>query len=165
MGGFHPDLYPGTPPFLSAWERRSGAGIVGRKRLGGQHLNLFAQATAGRQPRSRHWSALSAATHVSYNNDDMKFAVIADYDAADPQLPVVRPVHREYLTKLRDAGKLAFSGPFTDHGGALIMLEAESKEEAAAIVYADPFVKAGVFKSWGLRPWNPVFANKALLPD
>ena len=37
----------------------------------------------------------------------MKFAVIADYDAADPQLPVVRPVHREYLTKLRDAGKLA----------------------------------------------------------
>jgi len=95
----------------------------------------------------------------------MKFAVIADYDAADPQLAVVRPVHREYLTKLRDAGKLAFSGPFTDHGGALIMLEAETKEEAAAIVDADPFVKSGVFKSWVIRPWNPVFTNKALLPD
>ena len=95
----------------------------------------------------------------------MKFAVIADYDAADPQLPVVRPVHREYLTKLRDAGKLAFSGPFTDHGGALIMLEAETKEEAAAIVDADPFVKAGVFKSWVIRPWNPIFVNKGLLPD
>ena len=35
----------------------------------------------------------------------------------------VRPVHREYLTKLRDAGKLVISGPLTDSGGALIVLE------------------------------------------
>jgi len=95
----------------------------------------------------------------------MKFAVIADYDAADPQLATVRPVHREYLTKLRDAGKLVISGPLTDHGGALIVLETESKEEAAAIVDNDPFVKSGVFKSWVIRPWNPIFVNKALLPD
>lgn len=94
----------------------------------------------------------------------MKFAVIADYDANDPQLAAVRPVHREYLTKLRDAGKLAISGPLTD-GGALIVLEAESKEEAAAMVDADPFVKAGVFKSWVIRPWNPVFINRSLLPE
>jgi hypothetical protein len=95
----------------------------------------------------------------------MKFAVIADYDAADPQLPTVRPVHREYLTKLRDAGKLVISGPLTDSCGALIVLETESKEEAAAIVDADPFVKSGVFKSWVIRPWNPIFVNKGLLPD
>jgi uncharacterized protein YciI len=95
----------------------------------------------------------------------MKFAVIADYDAADPQLATVRPVHREYLTKLRDTGKLVISGPLTDRGGALIVLEAESKEEAAAIVDADPFAKSGVFKSWVIRPWNPIFVNKALLPD
>jgi uncharacterized protein YciI len=96
---------------------------------------------------------------------DMKFALIADYDAADPQLAVVRPVHREYLTKLRDAGKLVISGPLTDRGGALIVYETESKEEAVAIVDADPFVKSGVFKSWVIRPWNPIFVNKALLPD
>jgi uncharacterized protein YciI len=95
----------------------------------------------------------------------MKFAVIADYDAADPQLATVRPVHREYLTKLHGAGKLVISGPLTDHGGALIVLETESKEEAAAIVDNDPFVKSGVFKSWVIRPWNPIFVNKALLPD
>jgi len=95
----------------------------------------------------------------------MKFAVIVDYDANDPQVPVVRPVHREYLTKLREAGKLAISGPFTDSGGALIVLEADSKEEAAAIVAVDPFVKAGVFKSWVIRPWNPVIVNRSLLPE
>lgn len=94
----------------------------------------------------------------------MKFAVIADYDANDPQLAVVRPVHREYLAKLRDAGKLAISGPLTD-GGALIILEADSKEEATAIVDADPFVKAGVFKSWVIRPWNPIIINRSLLPE
>jgi uncharacterized protein YciI len=111
------------------------------------------------------FAAPSAAIRLSYNSVDMKFAVIADYDAADPQLATVRPVHREYLTKLRDTGKLVISGPLTDHGGALIVLETESKEEAAAIVDADPFVKSGVFKSWVIRPWNPIFVNKALLPD
>jgi uncharacterized protein YciI len=36
----------------------------------------------------------------------MKFAVIVDYDAADPKAPVVRPAHREYLTQQRTNGKL-----------------------------------------------------------
>ena len=45
------------------------------------------------------------------------------------------------------------------------MLEAETKEEAAAIVDADPFVKAGVFKSWVIRPWTPIFVNRSLLPE
>ena len=107
----------------------------------------------------------ATAARLSYNNLDMKFAVIADYDAADPQLAVVRPVHREYLTKLRDAGKLVLSGPLTDSGGALIVLETDSKEQAAAIVDADPFAKSGVYKSWVIRPWNPIVVNKALLPD
>jgi hypothetical protein len=102
---------------------------------------------------------------VSYNGGDMKFALIADYDATDPQVAQVRPVHREYLTKLREAGKLVISGPFTDSGGALIIYEADSKEEATALVDADPFVKAGVFKSRVIRPWNPVFINRSLLPE
>ncbi|MEO8053394.1 MAG: YciI family protein [Acidobacteriota bacterium] len=95
----------------------------------------------------------------------MKFALIADYDATDPRVSEVRPVHREYLAKLRDAGKLVLSGPFTDSGGALIIYEADSKEEAAAIVDADPFTKAGVLKNRVIRPWNPVMVNRSLLPD
>ena len=50
----------------------------------------------------------------------MKFAAIIDYKPDDPQLPTVRPVHRQYLAELRDKGKLAISGPFTEGGGALI---------------------------------------------
>ena len=67
---------------------------------------------------------------------NMKFAVIVDYNPDDPKVPVVRPAHREYLTGLRANGKLAISGPFTEGGGALIVLEADSKEQAAALMDA-----------------------------
>jgi uncharacterized protein YciI len=95
----------------------------------------------------------------------MKFAVIVDYDAADPNVPVVRPAHREYLSELRANGKLVISGPFTEGGGALIVMEADTKEEVAALMAADPFVKKGVFKTWVVRPWNPIFVNRNLLPE
>ena len=95
----------------------------------------------------------------------MKFAVIAEYDPNDPKLAEVRPVHRKYLAELHANGKLAISGPFTEGGGALIVLEADSIEEAEAMVEADPFVKEGVFRSQVIRPWNPIFINHDILPQ
>ena len=95
----------------------------------------------------------------------MKFAAIIDYKPDDPQLATVRPVHRQYLAGLRDQGKLAISGPFTEGGGALIVYEAESKDEAEALYQADPFTTAGVFQSHVIRPWNPVFINRSILPE
>jgi uncharacterized protein YciI len=95
----------------------------------------------------------------------MKFAVIADYNPDDPKLGEVRPVHRKYLGELREKGKLAISGPFTEGGGALIVLEAESKDEAESIVRADPFTTSGVFRSYVIRPWNPIFVNRSVLPE
>jgi hypothetical protein len=95
----------------------------------------------------------------------MKYAVIVNYKPDDPRLAEVRPVHRQYLADLRDKGKLAISGPFTEGGGALIIFEAESKEEAEAMYQADPFTKAGVFNSPVIRPWNPIMINRSLLPE
>ena len=93
----------------------------------------------------------------------MKFAVIVDYKPDDPKVGEVRPVHRKYLAELRDKGKLVISGPFTEGGGALIILEADSKEEAEAMYRADPFTLAGVFQSPVIRPWNPIMVNLDLL--
>jgi len=95
----------------------------------------------------------------------MKFAITVDFKADDPRLPEIRPAHRQYLTDLVAQGKLVVSGPFTEGGGALIVLEAGSKEEADTILKADPFAKAGVFTSWVIRPWNPLFINRSLLPE
>lgn len=86
----------------------------------------------------------------------MKYAAFIEYDNRD-QIPAVRPKHREYLTSLKEQGKLFASGPFTDDSGALIIYEAESEAEARELIEGDPFHQAGVFAKIDLREWNKVF--------
>jgi uncharacterized protein YciI len=95
----------------------------------------------------------------------MKFAAVVHFKADDPRLPEFRPAHRQYLATLFEQGKLVLSGPFTEGGGALIVLETATKDDAEAILRADPFTQAGVFTSWDMHPWNILFAKKELLPD
>ncbi len=87
----------------------------------------------------------------------MKYAAIIEYITDQDRVQSVRPVHREYLAKLKEQGRLAASGPFADGSGALIIYEADSPEQAEALLKDDPFCKAGVFVSWQIRPWNQVF--------
>lgn len=86
----------------------------------------------------------------------MKFATFFEYANAD-QIAATRPAHREYLTKLREQGKLAAAGPFDDDSGALIIYEAASTEEAEALIRDDPFHSAGVFARYTIKPWRQVF--------
>jgi uncharacterized protein YciI len=94
----------------------------------------------------------------------MKFAAIIEYTQDKAKIAEVRPVHRQYLTGLREKGQLALAGPFTDDSGALIVYEAGTKGEAEKLLQGDPFHANGIFLKWQLRPWNTVMANKALLP-
>jgi hypothetical protein len=94
----------------------------------------------------------------------MKFAAVYDYLQDATVVTAHRPAHRQYLTNLLAAGQLVCAGPFTDGSGALIVYEAPDAAAAEAIIRADPFCAAGVFLGWKLYPWNPVFANPALLP-
>jgi hypothetical protein len=94
----------------------------------------------------------------------MKFAATIEYIQDKDKVEALRPAHRAYLRGLIEQGKLAISGPFTDGYGALIVYEAGSAEEAEATLKADPFHDGGVFVRWTIRPWNPVMANRDLLP-
>ena len=94
----------------------------------------------------------------------MKFAAVIEYLQDKAKIAEIRPVHRQYLTSLKEQGKLAVSGPFTDDYGALIVYEAETKEEAEKILQGDPFHAAGIFVQWTIRPWNPVICNRELFP-
>jgi uncharacterized protein YciI len=94
----------------------------------------------------------------------MKYAAIIEYSRDKEKIASVRPVHRQYLTSLRERGQLAISGPFTDDSGALIVYEAASAEEAEKLLQADPFHDSGIFLSYVIRPWNPVIANRELFP-
>ena len=93
----------------------------------------------------------------------MKFAAVIAYDPQDSRLAEVRPPHRKYLAELLEKNLLVISGPFTEGGGALIVYETATKEEAETLLRADPFTTSGVFTSWTIRPWNPIFFNNGLL--
>lgn len=94
----------------------------------------------------------------------MKFAAVIEYIADKEKIAALRPTHRQYLQSLVQQGKLAISGPFLDDYGALIVYEANSVAEAEASLKGDPFHAGGVFVRWTIRPWNPVIANRDLLP-
>ena len=94
----------------------------------------------------------------------MKYAAVIEYSQDKAKVEAARPAHRVYLAGLLEKDQLFAAGPFLDDYGALIIYEADSAEAAEAILKADPFHAGGIFLSWVLRPWNPVIANKDLLP-
>jgi uncharacterized protein YciI len=92
----------------------------------------------------------------------MKFPAIIEYIADKAKIAEIRPLHRQYLTMLQEKGQLAASGPFTDDSGALIIYEANTREEAEALLKADPFNQNGVFVSYQIKPWKPVIFTPRL---
>jgi uncharacterized protein YciI len=90
----------------------------------------------------------------------MLWAAVIRYGNPD-KIKEVRPVHRQYLSALRERGKLWASGPFVDDSGALIIYQVESEEEARQLIEGDPFFAAGVFQDIQPKPWNIVFTPPA----
>jgi uncharacterized protein YciI len=67
-----------------------------------------------------------------------------------------RPEHLAYLKGLGEA--LVLAGPFTEEdgtsmNGSLIVVEADSLDDARRMLEGDPFAKAGIFASVEIRPW------------
>jgi hypothetical protein len=89
----------------------------------------------------------------------VRWAAFHEYVPEPERVNAARPAHRAYLTKLLDAGQLAYAGPFEDGTGALIVYECATREEAEALIAADPFQAAGVFHRHTLKAWKQVFAT------
>ena len=71
----------------------------------------------------------------------------------------IRPLHREYLRSLLDAGKLHESGPYVDNSGALIIYEAADLAEVQELVATDPYAKAGIIRGATILEWNVVISR------
>lgn len=94
----------------------------------------------------------------------MLYAIICNDKPNSLQLRMdTRSTHLEYLDGLGDA--LTLAGPFLDAegkpNGSLVVVEAESLEQAKEIAENDPYAKAGLFASSDVRPWNWVIKNPA----
>jgi uncharacterized protein YciI len=94
----------------------------------------------------------------------MRFAAVIEYIQDRDRIEAIRPVHRQYLLSLLGKGQLAIAGPFTDDHGALIVYEANTADEAEALLKGDPFHANGIFARWVIRPWKVVMSNHELLP-
>lgn len=92
------------------------------------------------------------------------FAIEATYapDAAETRQPV-RPQHLARLADLRDRGIVIEAGGFADMSGSLLLVRAETEEEALAIARDDVYMKSGVWVELRVRRFGRV-VREAELP-
>ncbi|MFQ6157988.1 MULTISPECIES: YciI-like protein [Sinorhizobium] len=94
----------------------------------------------------------------------MLFALLCTDKPGALQLRVdTRPDHVAYLNDLNARGILKIAGPFLDADGkptgSLVIVKADTLEEARALAEADPYAKAGLFANVEIKAYNWVFNN------
>lgn len=92
----------------------------------------------------------------------MLFAMIAkDRPGSGEQRTAVRPAHLDHLNSLGD--KLVLAGALLGEDGvpegSLMVIEAETIADATASFLADPFIEAGIFGSYEIKPWRLAINN------
>lgn len=85
------------------------------------------------------------------------YAVTYLYTAPAEQIAEIRPIHRQWLSKLLEQEILLASGPMLDTPEALLIFRSDSAEELARLLDNDPFDIAGCIGSRTIQAWNPVF--------
>ena len=97
----------------------------------------------------------------------MLYAIIAeDVENSLEKRLAARPDHVERLQQLQAEGRVILAGPHpaidsTDPGtngftGSLIVAEFDSLESAIAWAQDDPYIKAGVYATVTVKPFNQV---------
>jgi uncharacterized protein YciI len=84
--------------------------------------------------------------------------VILGFDGPDGQAKrkIHRPAHLASLEPLDREGRVILAGPLIDKSGSLIVIEADSFEEALNIANNDPYTKFGVFERVEVHPFEQV---------
>ncbi len=73
-------------------------------------------------------------------------------------LELRKSVRDQHLAHVAASGIVRLAGPYLDEagemGGSLIVVEAESLEDATAFHAADPYNLAGLFETSTITPWR-----------
>ncbi|OHW61797.1 YciI-like protein [Andreesenia angusta] len=80
------------------------------------------------------------------------YAVIMETIDAEKDAEVL-DVHKAYLAKYIEEGKIFAKGPFTDHSGGLMIYNTASEEEARELVENDPVIKEKSRK-YTIKEWR-----------
>lgn len=75
-------------------------------------------------------------------------------ETIDPEKDAeVLDVHKAYLAKYIEEGKIYAKGPFTDHSGGLIIYNVATEAEAKELIENDPVIKENSRK-YTLKEWK-----------
>jgi uncharacterized protein len=85
-------------------------------------------------------------------------------DVADRR-PPVRAEHLTRIAELREAGTILEAGAFNDMSGSMVLMRAESEEEALAVARADVYFLSGVWTEIRVRAFGRVVSRGELPPD
>ncbi len=70
--------------------------------------------------------------------------------------PELRPQHLEHLSARDAQGRIRLAGPLLDGHGSLIIIDADSEQEAREFAQQDPYVRGGVFETVEVHPFKQV---------
>lgn len=88
----------------------------------------------------------------------------ADTDYAEKRQPL-RAAHLEAARAAAARGELLMAGALTDPIDSSVFLFAgETPDQAIAFAKADPYVTAGIIKTWRVREWSTVVGPLAANP-
>jgi uncharacterized protein YciI len=84
--------------------------------------------------------------------------VILGFDGPDGQAKrkIHRAAHLANLAPLDRQGRVVLAGPLTDQSGSLIIIEADSLEEAKQFAQNDPYTVHGIFERVEVHPFMQV---------
>ena len=85
-----------------------------------------------------------------------KYNTATDAEMDEADIKTVFKNHVRYLKQLYDDGKLYMAGPFAGMKDGIVVLEADSPEEASEIMSRDPALKSNLF-SGTLYEWQVGF--------
>jgi uncharacterized protein len=79
--------------------------------------------------------------------------------------PLYRALHLKLAWAAQERGELLLAGALADPvDGAVLVFQGENDSAACAFAANDPYVTAGLVKSWKVRPWTTVVGEGAATP-
>lgn len=94
----------------------------------------------------------------------MVYAIMMKMKEGKTFEPGVIQRHVEHLRSLDDNGRLVIAGPFKDGKGGMLVIRAQSQEEAEGMAKQDPFIAEG-FEDFEVRELVAANRNNNYLLD
>ncbi len=87
------------------------------------------------------------------SEEDICYVIMLSPTPQDRRDMDIIRAHVKHLQELERSGQLVMCGPFSDSPGGMVIIRAESREEAERIAQRDPYILTGI-RSYELRTWG-----------